>query len=177
MDSDSNTLAGGFPHSEIFGSKFARNSPKLIAACHVLHRLSVPRHPPDALLRRLISLPRAGTKGPRDGARRKLRHTRAKAESLHPAATRMCSDERIDRHGSRSSCDGQPRSPEVSFTLKPYSLCPTPPPGFRPANPCLHTSDPAGSLFRGDSWGRQLWWAREDLNLRPHAYQARALTS
>jgi hypothetical protein len=21
------------------------------------------------------------------------------------------------------------------------------------------------------------WWAREDLNLRPHAYQARALTS
>jgi len=23
----------------------------------------------------------------------------------------------------------------------------------------------------------QEWWAREDLNLRPHAYQARALTS
>ena len=22
----------------------------------------------------------------------------------------------------------------------------------------------------------QKWWAREDLNLRPHAYQARALT-
>ena len=25
--------------------------------------------------------------------------------------------------------------------------------------------------------GRATWWAREDLNLRPHAYQARALTS
>jgi hypothetical protein len=37
------------PHSEIFGSKFVRNSPKLIAAYHVLHRLSVPRHPPNAL--------------------------------------------------------------------------------------------------------------------------------
>jgi hypothetical protein len=37
------------PHSEIHGSKCARNSPRLIAACHVLHRLSVPRHPPDAL--------------------------------------------------------------------------------------------------------------------------------
>ena len=24
---------------------------------------------------------------------------------------------------------------------------------------------------------RRKWWAREDLNLRPHAYQARALTS
>src|SRR5260370_8796820 len=40
----------GFTHSEIFGSKCAGNSPKLIAACHVLHRLSVPRHPPNALI-------------------------------------------------------------------------------------------------------------------------------
>ncbi len=47
-------LRGGFPHSEICGSKGARPSPQLIAACHVLHRLSVPRHPPDAL-KRLIS--------------------------------------------------------------------------------------------------------------------------
>jgi hypothetical protein len=39
----------GFPHSEIYGSKGARPSPQLIAACYVLHRLSVPRHPPDAL--------------------------------------------------------------------------------------------------------------------------------
>ena len=41
--------SGGFPHSEILGSKFAPNSPRLIAECHVLHRLSVPRHPPNAL--------------------------------------------------------------------------------------------------------------------------------
>ena len=47
---------GGFPHSDIPGSKFTGNSPRLFAACHVLHRLSTPRHPPDAL-RRLISLP------------------------------------------------------------------------------------------------------------------------
>ena len=39
----------GFPHSEIFGSKPACGSPKLIAACHVLHRLLLPRHPPCAL--------------------------------------------------------------------------------------------------------------------------------
>jgi hypothetical protein len=54
MDSGTDHLTVGFPHSEILGSKFARNSPRLFAACHVLHRLSVPRHPPDAL-RRLIS--------------------------------------------------------------------------------------------------------------------------
>ena len=42
-------LAVGFPHSEIHGSKLTRSSPWLIAACHVLHRLSTPRHPPNAL--------------------------------------------------------------------------------------------------------------------------------
>src|SRR5258708_39485053 len=39
----------GLPHSEIPGSKRACRSPKHIAACHVLHRLSVPRHPPSTL--------------------------------------------------------------------------------------------------------------------------------
>ena len=42
-------VEGGFPHSEIPGSKLVRSSPRLIAAYHVLHRLSAPRHPPDAL--------------------------------------------------------------------------------------------------------------------------------
>ena len=46
------------PHSEIPGSTIARISPGLFAACHVLHRLSVPRHPPDALvIRSLRSTP------------------------------------------------------------------------------------------------------------------------
>jgi hypothetical protein len=40
---------GGFPHSDISGSKLVSSSPKLIAAIHVLHRLSVPRHSPYAL--------------------------------------------------------------------------------------------------------------------------------
>src|SRR3954463_1752423 len=39
----------GFPHSEIPGSKPICGSPRLIAACHVLHRLLLPRHPPCAL--------------------------------------------------------------------------------------------------------------------------------
>jgi hypothetical protein len=42
-------IEGGFPHSEIRGSKLVRSSPRLIAAYHVLHRLSAPRHPPDTL--------------------------------------------------------------------------------------------------------------------------------
>ena len=41
---------GGFPHSEISGSKLICSSPKLIAAYHVLHRLLMPRHSPCALI-------------------------------------------------------------------------------------------------------------------------------
>jgi hypothetical protein len=57
------TLAG-FPHSGISGSTPTCGSPKLIAAYRALHRLSVPRHPPCALisLDRIVSL-RPGLKG------------------------------------------------------------------------------------------------------------------
>ena len=41
----------GFPHSGIAGSKPACGSPTLFAAYHALLRLSVPRHPPCALIR------------------------------------------------------------------------------------------------------------------------------
>ena len=41
--------SGGFPHSEICGSKIICISPQLIAAYHVFRRLPVPRHSPCAL--------------------------------------------------------------------------------------------------------------------------------
>ena len=41
--------AAVLPHSEISGSTLICSSPKLIAACHVLHRLLMPRHSPCAL--------------------------------------------------------------------------------------------------------------------------------
>ena len=47
------TLTGycpaGLPHSEIPGSMDICSSPRLIAACHVLRRLLMPRHSPCAL--------------------------------------------------------------------------------------------------------------------------------
>ena len=39
----------GLSHSEIPGSTDICSYPRLIAACHVLHRLREPRHPPYAL--------------------------------------------------------------------------------------------------------------------------------
>lgn len=50
MNSVHDLLAEGFPHSDIRGSTIARISPRLFAACHVLHRLLAPRHPPNALI-------------------------------------------------------------------------------------------------------------------------------
>lgn len=39
----------GLPHSDICGSQPGCGSPQLFAACHVLLRLTIPRHPPCAL--------------------------------------------------------------------------------------------------------------------------------
>ena len=43
------TCVAGLPHSEICGSQDICSLPQLIAACHVFHRLLVPRHSPCAL--------------------------------------------------------------------------------------------------------------------------------
>ena len=61
----------GFPHSEICGSKLICSSPQLIAACHVLHRLLLPRHSPCALFRLTFVAPAVTTL--RSRLRRKLR--------------------------------------------------------------------------------------------------------
>ena len=47
----------GLPHSEMYGSLPACGSPYLFAAYRVLHRLSMPRHPPYALCSLITFLP------------------------------------------------------------------------------------------------------------------------
>ena len=44
-----NITCSAFPHSDICGSLLICSSPQLFAACHVLLRRHVPRHPPYAL--------------------------------------------------------------------------------------------------------------------------------
>ena len=44
-----NITCSAFPHSDICGSRLICSSPQLFAACHVLPRRHVPRHPPYAL--------------------------------------------------------------------------------------------------------------------------------
>ena len=82
---------GGFPHSEICGSKGARASPHLIAACHVLHSLSMPRHPSEALSR-LIILTQTGARARRPIPRRRTRCARLGFDVsgiIHPCPRRL----------------------------------------------------------------------------------------
>ena len=58
MNSAGDLPKEGLPHSDIRGSTIARISPRLFAACHVLHRLLAPRHPPNALVSLTIQPPK-----------------------------------------------------------------------------------------------------------------------
>src|SRR5205807_667120 len=116
MDSNQDTLTGGLPHSEIPGSTIARISPGLFAACHVLHRLSVPRHPPDALL----MLPYATPNGKHREARRNPLRVSPPAErcpgaSRGPSSAAFLSIQKTLRDGTdrpREPHDqGKPRPP------------------------------------------------------------------
>ena len=174
MDSDNDTLAGGFPHSEIRGSMGARPSPRLIAACHVLHRLSVPRHPPDALLRRLIALPRAGTKGPKTSAGKCADLCTCgfgRRSRLFPAHRRI----------PPTTDDEKPTSsPRSVYTHTLFTMSNISTGHGGPANSCLLTTRCVDLSSAWPSSGRRSscvhsWWRRTGLNRRPPACKAGAL--
>src|SRR5699024_1699475 len=75
--------SSGFPHSEISGSMLICSSPKLIAACHVLRRLLMPRHSPCAL----SSLTFVGAKS----AKLRFRRTLPRPSKTPPAPLRLLS--------------------------------------------------------------------------------------
>ena len=177
MDSAENTLAGGLPHSEIPGSKPARGSSGLFAACHVLHRLLAPRHPPDALHSLL----------PRRIASPVPSKTRREQGKTPPART--C---RISLVKTLTLPNGFIHSATHSlFTMSKNKTTPWrrvcgPVPLFAKDAPGGGERDRTDDLLLAKQALSQLsytpgrgsaWWAREDLNLRPHAYQARALTN
>ena len=117
--------SGGLPHSEIHGSKAARSSPRLIAACHVLHRLSVPRHPPDALHTLVLIALLEGYRPTYECATRRRKPTRNQRPArTHPA--------KMHRHDPTSSLllrgDGPVGSSSVTHSLH-MSKIPYPPSG------------------------------------------------
>ena len=91
------------PHSDISGSTPACGSPKLIAACHVLHRLPVPRHPSCALCNLTTKTSKRVAVG---------KHIWCLTTCVRPGRPRATPARRPAR----------PELPETD-TVTPYSLC------------------------------------------------------
>ena len=237
MDSAADTPCGsGLPHSEILGSKPARGSPRLFAACHVLHRLLAPRHPPDALAflgphqRQPHHTPHqvydlggdpargrtAPTKTKQDAAaaageqfQRQLATTSARpiawpkrqaAKHTHANDARPAADGRREAgrastcrrpsHARRTRREIAPACPQTGTSSPPHDVQRTIPRHAAQApNRARRRGDGAGVSLRDGRArtrattaaslprGSEAWWAWADLNGRPHAYQACALTS
>jgi hypothetical protein len=196
---------GGLPHSDIRGSPGARPSPRLFAACHVLHRLSVPRHPPDALFV-LRSRPAPSTQDQRSDDREQIslptslrrpgrcangspgRCTAHRPHAYPCSRPDLTSCEMMAgpaSHGHDSLHDfnrTQGKAAPTDRTVRrarlahdPRSRCQRTRQGTSRPPLCVlrHPSSPTpvGGLAHA------CWWAWADLNGRPHAYQACALTS
>ena len=175
-------VEGGFPHSEIRGSKLIRSSPRLIAAYHVLHRLSAPRHPPNALKALDRSHDRCPPPEGEDKIRKTIfacridpipRHGLVTARALRECSSRIYSlftmtnsvTHRRSRNDNQQNLNfravigGARRDRTDDLMLAKHAL--------------------SQLSYGPESSPKDLksWWAWEDLNLRPHAYQARALTN
>ena len=212
MYSVRDTLTGGFPHSDISGSKIALISPELFAECHVLHRLSMPRHPPSALITLETC---AQKKNYLAQAQEKIlgclssgKARQAEIEHSHKN-TKPCicltrktnlSEERLVFLLKTLACTSalcwkyskKPIHDDKERTSTPYGIelvsyrLEHNNHGLKPwwrrtgsnRRPvaCKATALPT-ELRPRTAVGSTKWWAWEDLNFRPHAYQARALTN
>ena len=160
----------GFPHSDIPGSKSVCDSPRLIAAYHVLHRLLVPRHPPCAL-----SSLTGNTKVLHLWLTQRLvfSYQRAFTTRVAPRRKRACHRVTSVLRDIAMAC----RERQVSLESGGDSGARTR--SLRLAKPALSQlsyipgSGVHGALRRGPG----AWWAWVDSNHPPHAYQACALTN
>ena len=168
-------VEGGFPHSEIPGSKLVRSSPRLIAAYHVLHRLSAPRHPPNALK----ALDRSRDRCPLVNDSRSCRHR--DTVTKRPVLLRFPAEEQLlaERHRPGSAfaaADGHIPSSRCRLVLRIEPDCS---PGSRKLVYPDVFGGPARILKTSQrTTPRQVpkeWWRQTGSNRRPHACKARAL--
>ena len=172
----------GFPHSDIHGSKPVRGSPWLFAAYHVLHRLSAPRHPPNAL----TSLDRSHFSMPGQPRRHSMERSAAPARAgneITGIGKTSCKD--LPLHPLGRAC-GQARpamDPDDAATRNaPRAMA-------RKVKSLLHNvkdhhrqvaerpANPASSLGLPPSMPNQstTWWSQTGSNRRPPACKAGAL--
>ena len=118
----------------------ACSSPRLFAACHVLHRRPVPRHPPCALIR-LTSSP-FGTKRTPKGTPRTNSPTSPPNNSI-PDTTQACQkNPTVDKDQPRP---GKPKASLQSFTSP---LDPKHTPYGNDADPHIKARNPVSAVER-----------------------------
>ena len=191
-------VEGGFPHSEILGSKLVRSSPRLIAAYHVLHRLSAPRHPPNALKAldrshdRCPPVPQDG--GPirplHEGTDDQKDLSSALAKDVacltHPAVRDQRSDHQMIRIPRPRWFAGSCRRNRMRhlFTMSnTRRQAPKEPPanrlpGHPPASPKRAAANGLDDFEPGSApraGGAISWWSQTGSNRRHHDCKARAL--
>jgi hypothetical protein len=188
-----------FSHSGISGSQPVSGSPELFAAVHALRRLSSPRHPPCALRNLTLSLRHASswcTDSDRNPSQTRLK-------SMSPAQSSEVCPHTLRAVLGTSSCHHQTDSLEslgALWMLQNLFSCQrtvrllrlgwrrghraVPKSGRkirgaeRDRTDDLRLAKPALSqLSYSPSLSKAQRWARAELNCRPHAYQACALTT
>ena len=144
------------------------SSPRLIAAYRVFHRLPTPRHPPDALIllvsrKKLPSIPIQLYKSRPVRVRQaqRLVHIRVTILSL------ACCQSRLGQEYVWGGGAGRNRTDDLLLAKQMLSQLSYSPNRMNSQRRLLQ--GPVTPLIR--------WWAWKDLNFRPHAYQACALTT
>ena len=182
MRSNNSQISGGFPHSEIHGSKPIPGSPWLNAGYHVLHRLLLPRHPPNALFALDLVQKEQDRRTLPDPPR--TSQTKSSTFPRHaPLVRKDMSVSVLDleqyrlRARSRDRPQVLPHAEEPAILMFLSERCQF---GLRPSR---RMAEPASDwtikpIPDGlDDAVVKGWWVEEDSNLRPHAYQACALTT
>ena len=171
------TTRAGFPHSEICGSKPIRGSPQLIAAYHVLHRLSMPRHPLNAL----ETLDRSHLQREAPEEDKTVQHSVSTVRSHRCAKITLDTRRPRDRINTLFTMSKKSPPHRTNWPRRGYRCFQE-----RSSTPHHTPHDNAAEGGMRRPWragvaaarpAHKKWWAREDLNFRPHAYQARALTN
>ena len=166
-------MSGGFPHSDISGSKPIPGSPKLNAGYHVLHRLLLPRHPPNALF--ALDLTRK-----EQGRWFKVARITFPASKVVYLPMRAANAPEAQSPHTVSVLDLE------QYHLSEYDLQASPYSGrqmilmfltLNDVNSSRRTSKRSRDRLLVRPSRQAQWWVEEDLNLRPHAYQACALTT
>src|SRR5207245_9799775 len=157
--------AVGFPIRTSPDQSLVSGSPTLFAATHVLLRLLSPRHPSCALSSLVISLPGSFTFSRRPGSSAAPWLTGNPPDDTYCLPT--CAYAVVkDRKSWWSRSGSNRRHPACKAGALPAELRPR----YR-----------VGDVMSGGAAIRVplplAWWAWVDLNYRPHAYQACALTS